>query len=101
MHQYQAPWPGWVALFNWLQKRGKKRTFSSLFTGISPNAICVSPWGMGRQRKTQIPRLLGAFGGLGTCIFYKLPGIFWLPLLRSLLYILPKPAGLGTFMVLR
>ena len=56
---------------------------------------------MGRQRKTQIPRRLGALGGLGTCIFYKLPGIFWLPLLRSLLYILPKPAGLGTFMVLR
>lgn len=61
----------------------------------------VSPVGMGRQRKTHIPRLLGTLGGLGICIFYKLPGVFWLPLLRSLLYILPKPAGLGMCMVLR
>lgn len=101
MHQYQVTWPGWVALFNWFQRRGKKRTFSSLFTGTSPNAICVSPGGTGRQRKTQIPRLLRALGGLGICIFYKLPGVFWLPLVRSLLYFLPKPAGLGTCMVLR
>ena len=101
MHQYQVTWPGWVALFNWLQKRGKKRKFSSLFTRTSQNAIYVSPAGMGRQRDTHSQAARGALGGLGICIFYKLPGVFWLPLLRSLLYILPKPAGLGMCMVLR
>lgn len=41
MYQHQVTWPGWVALFNWLQKRRKMRKFSCFLDRSFQNAICV------------------------------------------------------------